>query len=300
MDSRLVEKYFSFVDQISLQYEYDGNIKHLLYLIIPAFVSRYGFQNERLILDVFQHTIIRVQEDNHALEEACYTAIPKLVLDKVIPYHFIILKKYSKDSLVQLLDNLIHEFNHALHSFRKEIQIEKEVLKLRTGLTHVCYKMPELTPLAKENTYLLEEILNTIQTEEMVNLIKSYRAPSHAMLMNTVEAINHETETKYRSKSYYLETVLFQHILENRTFTSTLNRLRLSGDIDDIEGWFDNITGILHSYQDLNHYLVKIMELEIELGKRKYFKGMVISKIRNLLEKCFVVIDTFNQNCHYK
>ena len=41
MDERLVHKYISFVDEISNIYQYDGNIKHLLYLIVPAFVTKY-------------------------------------------------------------------------------------------------------------------------------------------------------------------------------------------------------------------------------------------------------------------
>ena len=97
-----------------------------------------------------------------------------------------------------------------------------------------------------------------------------------------------------------METVLFQHVLKNRTFTSTLNNLRLSGDIDDIESWFDHITGIPNSYANLNQYLVDIMNLELEYQKKKYFKGMVLSKIKNLLHQCFSIIDTFNDNCHFK
>ena len=79
-----------------------------------------------------------------------------------------------------------------------------------------------------------------------------------------------------------------------------MNNLRLSGDIEDIESWFDNITGISHSYANLNQYLVDIMNLEMEYSKKKYFKGITLSKIKNLLEKCFSIIDTFNDNCHFK
>ena len=39
MDSNLViEKEKDFIDQISDKYEYDDNIRHLLYIIIPAFI----------------------------------------------------------------------------------------------------------------------------------------------------------------------------------------------------------------------------------------------------------------------
>lgn len=300
MEEEMIRRYIPIVDEISLKYQYDHNIKHLLYLIIPAFIEKYGKSNERRVLDVFFKVKIEIREDNMALEEAYYTSIPYRRDGKIMTVHFIVLRKYSTNSLIQLLDNLVHEFNHAIHSIRKEVEIMGDIFSLRTGLTRCYYYTSNLEVVRKENTYLLEEILNTIQTEEIINRIKKYSSINDREIMNTVWAINHEVLGHYQSKSYYLETVLFQHILKNRTFTSTLNHLRLSGDIDDIEGWFDNITGVVHSYQNLNDYLVKIMALEMELVKRKYFKGMVISKIRNLLDKCFLIIDTFNQNCHYK
>ena len=300
MNEMIINKYIPIINEIALKYHYDNNIKHLLYLIVPAFLQRYGLANERLIREVFSNVKIEIRENSTSLEEAFYTSIPFRKNGKIMTAQFIVLRKYSSNQLVQLLDNLVHEFNHAIHSARKEIRIEQDVICLRTGLTKAYYQVSSLKPIKKENTYLLEEILNTIQTEEVINIIKSYSSRNNMEISNTIEAINHETGDNYKSKSYYLETILFTHILKNRTFTSTLNRLRLSGDIDDIEGWFDNITGINQSYQNLNENLVKIMDLEIELRKRKYFKGIVISKIRNLLEKCFSIIDTFDRNCHYR
>ena len=300
MDARLVNKYIPFVDKIAFEYQYNANIQHLLYLIVPAFVEKYGYKNENLIQHVFKRVIIQIKEDKNSLEEAFYTSIPKFVDGKICTYQYVILRKYSSNNLIQLLDNLVHEFNHAIHSSRKEIRIEKDKLYLRTGLTEAVYSYPSLQGLSKKNTYLLEEILNTIQTEEVINIIKQHTDSSNEEIANSIRAINQETGSHYRSKSYYLETVLFQHVLKNRTFTSTLNNLRLSGDIEDIESWFDNITGISHSYANLNQYLVDIMNLEMEYSKKKYFKGITLSKIKNLLEKCFSIIDTFNDNCHFK
>lgn len=300
MDARLVNKYISFVDRISDSYQYPANIRHLLYLIIPAFIEKYGYKNETLIQNVFQKVVIQIKEDKNSLEEAFYTSIPKLVQGKVCTYQYVILRKYSSNHFIQLLDNLVHEFNHAIHSYRKEMRIENDRLYLRTGLTEAVYTYPSLEGLSKKNTYLLEEILNTIQTEEVINIIKNHQDTTNEEIATSIRAINQETGSYYRSKSYYLETVLFQHVLKNRTFTSTLNNLRLSGDIDDIESWFDHITGIPNSYANLNQYLVDIMNLELEYRKKKYFKGMVLSKIKNLLNQCFSIIDTFNDNCHFK
>lgn len=300
MDVRLVNKYIPFVDRISDSYQYPANIQHLLYLVIPAFIEKYGYKNETLIQNVFQNVVIQIKEDKNSLEEAFYTSIPKLVQGKVCTYQYVILRKYSSNHFIQLLDNLVHEFNHAIHSYRKEIRIENDRLYLRTGLTEAVYTYPSLEWLSKKNTYLLEEILNTIQTEEVINIIKNHQDTTNEEIATSIRAINQETGSYYRSKSYYLETVLFQHVLKNRTFTSTLNNLRLSGDIDDIESWFDHITGIPNSYANLNQYLVDIMNLELEYQKKKYFKGMVLSKIKNLLHQCFSIIDTFNDNCHFK
>lgn len=300
MDVRLVNKYIPFVDRISDSYQYPANIQHLLYLVIPAFIEKYGYKNETLIQNVFQNVVIQIKEDKNSLEEAFYTSIPKLVQGKICTYQYVILRKYSSNHFIQLLDNLVHEFNHAIHSYRKEIRIENDRLYLRTGLTEAVYTYPSLEGVSKKNTYLLEEILNTIQTEEVINIIKNHQDTTNEEIATSIRAINQETGSYYRSKSYYLETVLFQHVLKNRTFTSTLNNLRLSGDIDDIESWFDHITGIPNSYANLNQYLVDIMNLELEYQKKKYFKGMVLSKIKNLLYQCFSIIDTFNDNCHFK
>lgn len=300
MDVRLLNKYIPFVDRIADYYQYPANIQHLLYLIIPAFIEKYGYKNETLIQNVFQNVVIQIKEDKNSLEEAFYTSIPKLVQGKVCTYQYVILRKYSSNHFIQLLDNLVHEFNHAIHSYRKEIRIENDRLCLRTGLTEAVYTYPSLEGLSKKNTYLLEEILNTIQTEEVINIIKNHQDTTNEEIATSIRAINQETGSYYRSKSYYLETVLFQHVLKNRTFTSTLNNLRLSGDIDDIESWFDHITGIPNSYANLNQYLVDIMNLELEYRKKKYFKGMILSKIKNLLNQCFSIIDTFNNNCHFK
>ena len=50
MDINLViEKEKIFIDQISDAYGYDDNIRHLLYMIIPAFIVKYGFNKEKMI-----------------------------------------------------------------------------------------------------------------------------------------------------------------------------------------------------------------------------------------------------------
>lgn len=150
MDVRLVNKYIPFVDRISDFYQYPANIQHLLYLVIPAFIEKYGYKNETIIQNVFQNVVIQIKEDKNSLEEAFYTSIPKLVQGKVCTYQYVILRKYSSNHFIQLLDNLVHEFNHAIHSYRKEIRIENDRLYLRTGLTEAVYTYPSLEGVSKK------------------------------------------------------------------------------------------------------------------------------------------------------
>ena len=295
-----INKYKLLIDRIALSYQYNNNIKHLLTIIIPAFIKKYGIKNERLILNVFENTKILIKEDSSSIEEAYYTSIPYYKENQLKTKKLIILTKYQQNNLVQLLDNLIHEFNHAIHSYKKEITIKDNILALRTGLTKIYYSIPDLKGIKKENTYLLEEILNTIQTEEIINIIKNFPQTTNEEVNNLIQAINQETNKVYKSKSYYLETILFKHILKNKTFTYTLNNLRLSGDIDDIEEWFNHITGNKNDYQTLNNNLIQLMNLELELTKKKHFKILTIHKIKKQLNQCIIIINTFNQNCHYK
>ena len=300
MNSTLITKYIDFVNEISKKHKYDSNIKHLLYLIIPAFISKYTLKNERLILNTFNNTKIITSNKNDKNIEAFYTSIPKYNNNKIETNKYIFIQNYENISLIQLLDNLVHEFNHAINSYNKEIQMQENILTLRTGLTKRIYSIPSLKPIEKEKTYILEEILNTHQTETIINIIKNYQSPELDFINTTIYSINNETNKNYTSKAYELENILFKKILENKTFISTLNNLRLSGDINDIESWFDNITNQKNSYQKLNTYLETNMKLQKKLINKKIFKKITIAKIKINISNTLDIIRLFNKNCNYK
>ena len=300
MDERLVHKYISFVDEISNIYQYDGNIKHLLYLIVPAFVTKYTIYKESLILNTFRNVPIMISHENNDIIQAFYTSILQHVEDKIVTKKYVVLKNYNRVSLVQLLDNLVHEFNHAVNSYQKEILIKDNTLYLRTGLSYAKYDVNNLEAISKDDSYILEEILNTHQTEEIINYIKNYHDRERIEFNHTVDAINHETDDKYKSSAYYLENTLMRDILNNKTFISTLNNLRITGDILDISDWFNHITGDNDSYQKLIQYLKEIMNLEEKYSTQKFFKNRTIEKIKDYIRKIMNIIDTFNQNCNYK
>ena len=160
MNTNLVEKYKTVIDDICKYYKYDSNISHLLYLIIPAFLTYYSKKSENIIINTFRDIPILISPNRSDTIEAYYTSIPNYENNKIITNKYIVLQNYEKISLVQLLDNLIHEFNHAINSRMKEIKYTDDILYLRTGLTYVSYSLPSLKPLEKKESYILEEVLN--------------------------------------------------------------------------------------------------------------------------------------------
>ena len=300
MDSNLViEKEKAFIDQISDRYEYDDNIRHLLYIIIPAFVIKYGIKNESLILNTFRDIRIIKSDKQDKYVKAYYSSHPVYENGEYSTVKFMVIQNYNKISLIDLLDNLVHEFNHAVNSYRDEIRVTKNYIYLRTGLTYRVYKKDPLSFVRKDPSYLLEEIINTKQTEEVINIIKSFDFENRD-ISNTIYAINNETDHKYNSNSYYLESYACKQILENRTFINTLANLRLVGEVFNITKWFDDITGQEGSYKELISLLNKIYDLEKEYVDRKLFKSLTLGKIRETSRKIMRIVETFNNNVNYR
>ena len=300
MDSNLViEKEKAFIDQISDRYEYDDNMRHLLYIIIPAFVIKYGIKNESLILNTFRDIRIIKSEKQDKYVKAYYSSHPVYENGEYSTVKFMVIQNYNKISLIDLLDNLVHEFNHAVNSYRDEIRVTKNYIYLRTGLTYRVYNKDPLSFVRKDPSYLLEEIINTKQTEEVINIIKSFDFENRD-ISNTIYAINNETDHKYNSNSYYLESYACKQILENRTFINTLANLRLVGEVFNITKWFDDITGQEGSYKELISLLNKIYDLEKEYVDRKLFKSLTLGKIRETSRKIMRIVETFNNNVNYR
>lgn len=300
MDNNLiVAKEKPVIDEISNKYNYDSNIRHLLYLIIPAFIIKYGYSKEKLILKTFQEIKIISSNKEHKTVKAYYSSTPKYRENTYTTTKFMVIQNYMQISLVDLLDNLVHEFNHALNSVNNEIKETKNYLYLRTGLTYRIYKKENLEFIKKAKSFMLEEIINTKQTEDIINIIKSFKLTDKE-LETTIYAINSETKHEYNSNSYYLESSICKEILNNKTFIKTLENLRLTGEIYDINTWFDNIVGKKDSYKELNDSLNEIYNLEIEYTKKKFFKKMTLNKIKAKAKQIIHIVETFNNNVNYR
>ncbi len=300
MDSNMIiEREKSFIDKISDKYNYDSNIRHLLYLIIPAFIIKYDLSKESLVKNTFENIRIvsSTKKDNKV--KAYYSSVLKEKNNDYYTEKYMVIKNYEKISLIDLLENLVHEFNHAINSYVNEIKVTKKNIYLRTGLSYRVYDKNSLQFIKKDNSFILEEIINTKQTEDIINIIKGFDK-NNKIIENTIYAINGETSSSYESNSYFLQSYACKEILNNRTFISTLEKLRLSGEVYDIDKWFDNITGKELSYKELIEELFEVYNLEIEYSKKKLFKNITLNKIKNKISIIKRIIDTYNNNVNYK
>lgn len=301
----ILNKYTIFVNNVSSHFRYDNNIKHVLYIIVPAFIIKYGIINERKILNTFENVKIVINDTEDSQNIASFNRKIIKLNNKYELEKKIILNRYKKESLVNLIDSLVHEFNHAMNSINNEMTIEQDYIYLRSGITCIKYDKETLkkVPL-KFNGLILEEVLNTIQTEQIINVILSW-AKYHEKIKNNelnnmLYVLNREITTKYTSKAYMLETFISKELVKNKTFIYTLEKLRFTGDISDIENWFDNITGTINSYKKLCNKLDQLQELEKQYIYSKWFKKRIIYKMRLILNQITDIIEIFNKNCIYK
>ena len=300
MDSNLViQREKEFVDKLCRDNGYDSNICHLLYVIVPAFVIKYGVNKEKTVLNAFRDTKIVTSDEKDKYIKAYYTSKLRQVSGEYKTSKYLVLQNYSNTRMVDLIDNIVHEFNHAVNSYINEIKVTNKYIYLRTGLTYRAYKKEDFSFIKKTKSYMLEEIINTKQTEEIINIMKGF-STSNKLVSDTVYAINSETNHKYNSNSYYLESYICKQILNNRTFINTLASLRFNGDVYNITKWFDDITGIDGSYKELTKLLNDIYDLEIEYSNRKIFKNIILNKIKSLSDRAMEIVKTFDKNVNVR
>jgi len=299
MDSnRLIEAEKQFVDNLCDDYEYDSNIRHLLYLIVPAFIIKYGMNREKIIHNTLKE--VKILKSNQVSKQikGYYVARPIKIDNELKVIKHLVLYNYSSISLINLLETLVHELNHAINSYNNTIKITNKYICLRTGLTHLIYDKNTLESIKKDSSYILEEIINTKQTDDVINIIKGFDK-NNSLISSTIFSINGETPTVYISESYYLEGYICKEIINNRTFIRTLENLRMSGEIYSVSSWFDDIYGKKGTYKEMINLLIQIIELEKELAYKKLFKNQIIHKIRGYSKRVMNIINKFNENSNY-
>lgn len=299
----LIDEEIEYCKKISYKYRYPDNITHLLYLIIPAFIVKYGRNNKSLIEKCFMDTPIRVDKKFDKMYQAYYFSVPEYDQEnKLIMNKGIVLRNYDDATLMGLLDNLVHEYNHAINSLNNEVVINGEYIKVRTGISYNIFDKKSLEFIKKTDEITLEEVINTKQTESIINIIKDFNnyKINNTIVSNTLYSINHSAPFGYKSNSYLLESIVCKKIMENKTFLSTFEKLRFDGQIEDLYNFFDTITGLDNSFKELSRLLSEILSLNIKISNSIWFKNSKINKLRKLTGRAIEIVDKFNESTIYK
>ena len=298
-----LNKYISFVDNISLKFNYPNNIRHLLYLIVPAFIIKYSMSNEMLILNCFKNIKIYIGQSNNNGVLASFNRILRKSSDGYYTEKYIIINEYHGASLPSLIDSIVHEVNHAVNSFNNEISYDDKFIKVRTGLSHTLYDKKTLKIISKSKEVLLEETINTEQAEDIVNIINSFNRYDivNVEFSNMLFALKSEIKSSiYVSNSYSLESYVCDALLKNKTFIPTISNLRLKGFVDEIPRLFDDVIGRSGSYKKLNLLLDEIYNLQLKYSKSKVFKNFILNKIKKKANEVLSLIEEYDNKCIYK
>lgn len=296
----IINKYKKIVDDISEKYNYDKNLKSILYIIIPAFIIKYGINNENIIINTFNTIPIEIENEMNETNPAYFIRKIHKTNNNYMIIRKIIIKDYNIIKPLNLLDSLIHEYNHAINSIKNELTISNSEIILRTGISLFKYDK-DLKLISKENN-TLEEIINTNDVSDIINLIKDFNKYDieNIDIKSTIDFFHNKINNKYKSNSYLLQSTVCKTLLSNRTFINTLSNLRFKGEINDINNWFDNITTQKNSFKKLNDLLNDSLYKEKCLNNKKLFKQRIINKIKNNIIEIKHIIELFNNNCIIK
>lgn len=303
-----LDKYVNFINEFCNRKNYPDNIRHVFYLVVPAFVIKYGLKEETNILSCFENIPVYIGSSKGNGEVAFFNrGLYSANEDGQLKYFVskeIVINDYHNVSLVDLMDSIIHEFNHAVNSYKNEIKVGNDEISLRTGLSYInFYKYDMQKVKSKSKDIALEEVINTTQTEAIINIINSFNDYNinSEEIKNALYSIKQEVSAEgYKSKAYFFQAYICKELLNNRTFMPTIEYLRYSGNVEGIEQWFDDIVNVPKSYKKLITLLDEILKAEDALNKNplfsKYKMNNIIAKSREVIE----IIQTFDKNCIYK
>lgn len=299
--NKIIDDEVIFSNNIASKFHYPDNITHLLYIIIPAFILKYGNYYRSIVEKCFATVPIIISDKQDKIYQAYYYSKPIKYNNDFIIEKGIVLKNYKDIDLMQLLDNLVHEFNHAINSIQNEMLIDSDI-KIRTGLVYNYFNISDLSFIKQGPEVIIEEVINTRQTELIIDIIHSFSNSDikNTTVLNTLYSINHSINNNYRSNSYFLESYVCKRLLNNKTFISTLENLRFVGQVSDVSIFFDSITGDSGSFLMLANYLSQSLKLQKDYIKTKWFKKRILRKLKNNNELCLKIIDKFDNNTIYK
>ena len=298
-----LNKYIPLIDSICKEYHYNSNIKHLLYFIIPGFIVKYGTSNESAILECFKKVKIYINDTHDKFITASFNRTLRKDSNGYYTDKYVVIKNYEGVSLPNLIDNIVHEYNHAVNSLNNEISYDDKYIRVRTGLSTLIYDKATMKFLEKSKEISLEEVLNTTQTEEIIDIINSFGKFNidNIEFSNMLYALKNEINgSKYTSEAYQYQKYICDELIKNKTFTPTISNLRFKGFIEDIPRLFDDVMGEDGKYKELNKLLTEIHTLVIKYSKATLFKNRLLNKIRSKSHDVLALIKEYDSKCIFK
>lgn len=142
-----------------------------------------------------------------------------------------------RQSILDLLDIMVHEMNHIVNSKENETFFLGDHLTYRTGL---CYQVD-----GQKKYFTLEEIYNTLQVEEIIHIIRQFSSCSieDKYLTKLVEQISKQSKNGFQSAAYQDISSLVRPLFRNPIFHDFVKTERWNGHLDKIQEQFNYVVG---------------------------------------------------------
>ena len=290
----MVENYTLAKKIVSKKYNKDYPYYSMMVLSVCALLTKYS--NYKEIVDkVFQETIMYIENDKvsdiikkYQIEDApeedeeenddeynIITGISyprdgygiddngNLIHCQTSPY--LICTTHHKNPVI-LLNSFVHEMSHLIKSFLDVRRRETKDLIYcnRSGLAYSQLKYDRKTDCLTQTDYysILEEVINTVQTTEMMEMIKSLDGiiPDKE-IQDYLDSLDKDSLTDDIGYNVPLET--FKQLWKSDSFKELIEENIVEGNTDIVEEEFNSIVGenALDNLSDILEDLFYIVDL---------------------------------------
>ena len=286
----LFNNYISFVDDLSKKNNYNDNVKNLLYILIPAFISKYGVGKEPQILNTFENILINIKE------ESIFTRELIKEQNEYKTNKTITIKPFTTSSLSKILDSTVSLFNKAVNSINEEIIEDDNYIYVREGLNYYIYNKKDLSFIKKNDNNVFEELLNISQCEEILKIIASFK--NYEIENNDISSFIYELNYEFdnillESNAYYVQKQICYDLMNSKLLIPSVNKYRFKGNIKEIEKKFDDVLRKPNSYKKFNELLNNIHELIIKCDENKSLKDEYLNDIKESVKELTDIVKEY-------
>lgn len=253
------------VDSISLPVS-DHKLRSLQYLVFAGMVSYYGFEHIDEITSAFKnYKFLYINEPIPSFLKkqgnVSSSSFGTLNLNTVALFHpvydfscrrksaegEIILSSYYKMQPDELLENMVHEVNHAVTSINNGISFVNGDKTTRMGIYTKNHESNT------RNNYILEESFNVLQAAEITEHILGFSNFNvcDCDIKYSLDSMRYAANKKRNGFGYEDTVGIVRPLYNNSSFGQYLKECRITGNIQNIDKMFDCKAG-KNSFQTLS------------------------------------------------